>query len=168
MQNVKPVLGCAVAFALCATACSVNDHHPIEPMNQSLSATRSHLRTVGDLSFETGPWGSRHFKRALMKYRPLKIVFVAGTNFALVQLGKDGMPDKFVVGIQSNQGKAILQILDAEQPWKWIGLLNGEPEVNGLYFNGNVGGKTWKIVSVYPDAELESLLTRLRRALEPR
>lgn len=165
-QIVIPVLGYAVALAICATACSVNEHRPIEPMNQSSPATQTENCTQGELSLDVGGALSKEFKRDL-KYHALKVSLVAGTNSASVQLGKDLAADKFVVGVESTQGKAILQILDAEQPWRWEGL-KAVPFANALYFNGNVSGKAWKYVSVYPDSKLESLLVRLRKELERR
>jgi len=165
-QIVMPVLGYTVALALCATACSINEHRSIEAMNQSSPATQSEVRAQGELSLDVGGALSKGLKRDL-KYHPLKVSLVAGTNSASVQLGKDLAADKFVVGVESTQGKAILQIFDADQPWMWEGL-KAVPFANALYFNGSVGGKAWKYVSVYPDAKLESLLVRLRRELERR
>jgi len=43
-QIVMPVLGYTVALALCATACSINEHRSIEAMNQSSPATQSEVR----------------------------------------------------------------------------------------------------------------------------
>jgi hypothetical protein len=165
-QIVMPVLEYAVAFALCGTACSVNEQHSIEPMNQSLSATQNEIRPQGELSLDIGGALSKEFKRDL-KYHPLKASLVSGTNSASVQLGKNLVPDKFVVGAESTQGKAILQVLDAAQPWNWQGL-KAVPFANAVYFNGNAGGNAWKYVSVYPDTKLESLLVRLRKELERR
>jgi len=98
-QIVMPVLGYTVALALCATACSINEHRSIEAMNQSSPATQSEVRAQGELSLDVGGALSKGLKRDL-KYHPLKVSLVAGTNSASVQLGKDLAADKFVVGVE--------------------------------------------------------------------
>ena len=166
MQIPPPMLGYAVALGICATACSSHEHRSIELKNQSLGVAQSESHTQHKLSLDVGGALSKDFQRDL-KYHALKVRFVAGTNGTFVHLGKGLQADSFVVGVESTQGKAILQILDSERPWTWESI-EAVPFANALYFNGNVSGKAWKYTSVYRDAQLESLLVRLRQELERR
>ena len=127
---------------------------------------QNNLRVEGKLSLDWGGALSKQLKGD-QKYRQFKVTLTAGTNSVSLKPGKALTPDEFVVGIESPQGKAILELVNSEQPWKWKGL-DAVPFASDLYFNGDVQRKTWKCVSVYPDPELEKFLVRLRMALERR
>jgi len=93
------------------------------------------------------------------------VTLIAGTNAASLISEKNAVKDDFVAGVESSEGKMVLQLLDAQKPWEWESV-KGTRFADNLYFNGNVRDKTWKYVSVYPDPKLESLLARMRIALE--
>lgn len=155
----------AMSLALYLSACSGNEHG-VEPIAQSPSPMQNDLRVKGKLSLDWGGALSKQLKSD-QKYRQFKVTLTAGTNSVALKSGKDLTPDEFVVGAESSQGKAIMELLNSEQPWKWDGL-KAVPFANALYFNGDVEEKTWKCISVYPDPQLEKFLVRLRRALERR
>ena len=133
-------------------------------MNPTTLTIQSENHKQGELSLDLGGALSKEFKRKL-NYNAFKVILVAGSNSASIQRGNDLVADKFVVGVESIQGKVVLQILNDVQPWGWESL-KAVPFANALYFNGNINGKTWKYISAYPDTKLESLLVRLRKELQ--
>jgi hypothetical protein len=136
--------------------------------NQTPNMGKENLQVECQVDLAVGGATSKEFERALARtYRPLKITLVAGTNAVSKVSGKDAVSDHFLGGVESEAGKVIVRVLNERKPWDWEGV-KGTRFANNLYFDGNVSGKAWKYVSVYPDSKLESLLVRLRKELERR
>jgi hypothetical protein len=158
-----------MAVGLLVNGCAYSDQSSM-PLRESQSREMAKENLTVECELESGYGGAitKKFERALARtYRPLKITLVAGTNAVSKVTAKDAASDHFLGGVESEAGKVIVRVLDEQKPWDWESF-KGTMFANNLYFNGSVGGKTWKYVSVYPDTKLESLLVRLRKELERR
>lgn len=160
---MKSIFLCVVILSLYAGACSTHEPQLDEMTCRLPSATIDEFQVEGEVRFSTVGAVSKKFEKHIKEYPPLRITLVAGASLASIA-GGDGSFSSTVIGIESPQGKAILRILDDEQPWGWDGA-KGHWFADGLYFSGRLRGHEWEYRSVYPDEKLTVLLIRLRREL---
>jgi hypothetical protein len=116
---------------------------------------------VGRISFLVGGTTNEVTKKFASDraYRSFWVVLVPGrTAFQKGDL-------VYVVGTESEPGTAILQLLNAEKPWKdprpYI-----EALANHLQFSGDLDGHEWRISSFYPDQTIHRILHLLRPVLD--
>jgi hypothetical protein len=131
------------------------------------------INMVGRLDYTYGGGRSDAYGCALKRgYRLLSVELDAGANPARVLEKREPVDelnahDSFIVGIRSDQGKAVAKALHKWQPWKWRGMeYRLFPFSDDIRFSGTFEQYRWSYSTAYPDPSLGTFLCEMRDIIE--
>ncbi len=119
------------------------------------------------LEVNLGLWGgaSPQYIKDVRKrptYRPITVYIVTNAISTHAHFGSHGFPEKYFVDIKSEVAKGIIDVIEAEKPWKWIGSAQIYYEADMIEFKGEYNGHKWSYLSLYPDNSIARISNKLQ------